>query len=129
MKLVWLALSSLAAAVGASAACPPAEWILGSFASGYWIVDHTDDSWSRYLTFLHVPKAAWPAEYAATDIHLYAFANTSNPTTFVMNHTIPKTGFHLLFESDLTGEWVHNPYPTLTPAGFDPHTAKVNLST
>ena len=128
-RKMLLVLSPFLATAATAVACPPHQWILETFASGFWVVDHTDQSWSRYLEFLQVPKAAWPAEFHATDMHQYAFADTADPHTFVMNHTIPKTGFHLLFESDITGKWVHNPYPTVTPAGFDPHTAKVNLST
>merc|ERR1712232_97951 len=45
----------------------------------------------------------------------------------IMNHTIPLTNFHLLYEANLTGVWDKNPYPQVTPAGLDPK-ARVNLT-
>lgn len=105
--------------------CPNKHWVLGSFGSGHWILDHTDDNWAWYMEFLGVNRSVWPDEFNASDIHQYVFTENG---TFIMNHTIPKTGFHLLFQAGLLGKWEKNPYPTITPGGFDNHSAKVNLS-
>lgn len=106
--------------------CPPREWLLDAWGTGHWILDHTDQAtWSWYMDFLEVPEASRPDEYNCSDIHQYIFTEK----TFAMNHTIPHTNFSLQFESGTEGEWVKNPYPALTPAGFDPRVAKVNLTT
>jgi hypothetical protein len=108
-----------------TAACPPEAWVKADFGSGHWILDHTDKSWEMYMEFLHVPPSAWSDEFNCSDIHQYIFTDRD---TFVMNHTIPKTHFHLLFEAGTIGKWEKNPYPAPTPAGFDPAVAKVNLT-
>jgi len=104
--------------------CPPKQWILEEFGTGHWILDHTADNWGWYMEFLNVSKATWPDEFNCSDIHQYTFKEDG---TYVMNHTIPKTGFHLLFEAHANGQWEKNPYPAVTPSGFDNHTA-ANLS-
>jgi len=110
------------------AKCPPKEWITQSFGHGHWIVNDTDPtSWAWYMEFLNVKKEDWPAEFHATDMHQYIFWTNSSGLFYIMNHTIPASGFHLLFEADANGQWRPNPYPVLTPAGFDPHSAKVDL--
>merc|ERR1712070_155024 len=73
--------------------------------------------------FLGVGKDQWHNEFFASDVWQYAFYDK----TFMMNHTIPMAHFHLLYEASLSGEWEKNPYPYVTPAGFDKH-ASVNLS-
>jgi len=108
----------------APADCPGLPWIKESLSTGAFILNYTDDTWGAYMNFLHVDKAHWYDEFHASDIWQYVFYDNS----FIMNHTIPKAGFHLLYEASLSGEWEKNPYPYVTPAGFDPH-AKVNLST
>jgi hypothetical protein len=79
------------------------------------------------MEFLDVDKKAWPAEFHATDMHQYIFFSNATGLFYIMNHTIPATNFHLLFEADSNGKWMPNPYPVLTPAGFDPSSAKVDL--
>eukprot|EP00415_Alexandrium_ostenfeldii_P001237 UN1237 len=105
-------------------ACPPRKWVLEEFSKGHWILDHTDAAWGWYMDFLNVSKESWPDEFNCSDIHQYSFKEDG---TYVMNHTIPKTGFHLIFKAHATDEWEKNPYPSVTPAGFDKHAA-VNLS-
>merc|ERR1719247_2511929 len=113
---------------GPADACPSKEWIHQDFGHGHWIINSTDpDTWAWYMEFLNVDKKSWPAEFHATDMHQYVFWENSSGTFYQMNHTIPASGFHLLFEADANGQWRKNPYPVLTPAGFDPHSAKVDL--
>lgn len=115
-----------AAAVATSITCPSKAWVLEDFGSGHWILDHTDEeTWSWYMDLLRVPESARPAEYHCSDIHQYVFSDT----TFIMNHTIPLTNFSLRFEASTLGVWEKNPYPQLTPAGFDPRVAKANTTT
>jgi len=104
--------------------CPPLKWIKESLSTGAFILNYTDESWGAYMNFLHVDKVHWHDEFFASDIWQYVFYDN----TFVMNHTIPKASFHLLYEAGLSGKWEKNPYPFVTPAGFDKHAA-VNLST
>jgi hypothetical protein len=104
--------------------CPPFNWIKQGLSSGAFILNYTDESWGAYMKFLNVKPAEWPNEFHASDIWQYAFYDKS----FIMNHTIPMAKFHLLYEASLTGQWEKNPYPYVTPAGFDKHAA-VNLST
>lgn len=99
--------------------CPPLNWIKQDFGTGHWILNYSDQSWGAYMVFLGVDKVHWADEFNASDIHQYAFFDE----TFIMNHTIPLTNFHLLFEASLSGEWEKNPYPQVTPAGLDPHAA------
>lgn len=101
-------------------ACPPLEWIKKDFGTGHWILNYTDNSWGAYMTFLGVDKSHWSEEFNASDIHQYVFYDT----TFIMNHTIPVTDFHLLFEGALGKAWSKNQYPTVTPAGMDPKAAQ-----
>lgn len=105
------------------AECPPLRWIKQDFGTGHWILNYTDDSWGAYMTFLGVNRSHWADEFNASDIHQYVFYDT----TFIMNHSIPLTHFHLLYEAGLSGKWEKNPYPQVTPAGLDPHAA-VKLS-
>jgi hypothetical protein len=108
--------------------CPPKPWILETFGNGHWIINNTDPvSWAWYLEFLNVSKDAYDAEFHATDMHQYIFWTNASGMFYIMNHTIPSSGFHLLFEADANGVWRKNPYPVLTPAGFDPSSAKVDL--
>lgn len=100
--------------------CPPLDWIKKDFSAGHWILNYTDDSWEAYMNFLGVDKAHWNDEFNASDIHQYVFYDNS----FIMNHTIPLTNFHLLFEAPLGKEWTKNKYPTVTPAGMDPKAAQ-----
>lgn len=109
------------------AQCGPAEWHLGVFGSGSWILDHTEDNWMAYMRFLNVSKEALPFEFNSTDIHQYIFDLPSNK--FVMNHTIPGADFSLLFNASLSWEWEHNPYPAPTPSGFDPNISAANFTT
>jgi len=104
--------------------CAPLNWIKQDFGTGHWILNYTDDSWGAYMLFLGVDRSHWPDEFHTSDIHQYAFYDK----TFIMNHTIPLSNFHLLYEAGLEGKWEHNPYPQVTPAGLDPHSA-VNLTT
>jgi len=104
--------------------CPPLKWIKQSMSEGAFILNYTDDSWGAYMDFLQVDKSHWYDEFHASDIWQYAFYDN----TFIMNHTIPKTNFHLLYETSLKGDWVKNPYPCVTPAGFDPKAGHVKLS-
>jgi len=104
--------------------CPPLKWIKQSMSEGAFILNYTDDSWGSYMKFLHVDQSHWDDEFHASDIWQYVFYDN----TFIMNHTIPKANFHLLYETPLNGEWVKNPYPYVTPAGFDPKAGKVALS-
>jgi hypothetical protein len=104
--------------------CPPLNWIKKDLSSGAFIVNYTDKSWGAYMKFLNVAPDQWANEFNASDIWQYAFQET----TFVMNHTIPGANFHLLYEASLENKWEHNPYPYVTPAGFDRHVS-VNLST
>ncbi|CAE8712259.1 unnamed protein product, partial [Polarella glacialis] len=97
--------------------CAPLNWIKQDFGTGHWILNYTDSSWGEYMTFLGVDRSHWPEEFAASDIHQYAFFEK----TFIMNHTIPLTNFHLLFEVGTENKWEKNPYPQVTPAGLDPH--------
>jgi hypothetical protein len=106
--------------------CGPKEWHLGVFGSGYWILDHTEDNWAAYMKFLNVSADAWDDEFNSSDIHQYIFDLEKNE--FVMNHTIPASGFSLLFNASLSNEWEENPYPAPTPAGFDPNIS-TNFST
>lgn len=116
------------AAAAAAATCPPKPWIYNSLAGGHWIINSTDpESWGWYMEFLNVNKKDWPAEFHATDMHQYIFFTNASGIFYIMNHTIPSSGFHLLFEADSNGQWRPNPYPVLTPAGFDPSSAKVDL--
>lgn len=110
-----------------ASSCPPRTWVSEELGSGSWIINETDSSWSWYMEFLKINKSAWPAEFHASDIHRYSFWQNASGLFYIMNHTIPASGFHLLFEANSNGEWMKNPYPVLTPAGFDPHGAKVNL--
>lgn len=104
--------------------CPPLKWIKMGLSSGAFILNYTDESWGAYMKFLNVAPDKWPDEFNASDIWQYVFYDDS----FIMNHTIPKAGFHLLYEASLSGKWEKNPYPYVTPSGFDKHVA-VNLST
>jgi len=104
--------------------CPPLSWIKAGFSSGAFILNYTDTTWGAYMKFLNVKPDQWPNEFNASDIWQYVFYDE----TFIMNHTIPKANFHLLYEASLSGRWEKNPYPYVTPAGFDPKVA-VNLST
>lgn len=72
-------------------------------------------------------RSAWPAEFHATDMHQYIFWTNDTGLFYIMNHTIPGNGFHLLFEAGSNNKWMKNPYPVLTPAGFDPNSSKVDL--
>jgi len=101
-------------------ACPPLEWIKKDFGTGHWILNYTDKSWDAYMLFLGVDKSHWNDEFNASDIHQYVFYDT----TFIMNHTIPLTNFHLLYEAPLGKQWTKNQYPTVTPAGMDPKAAQ-----
>jgi len=104
--------------------CPPLKWIKESMSTGAFILNYTDDSWGAYMNFLHVDKSHWDDEFHASDIWQYVFYDK----TFIMNHTIPKANFHLLYEAGTEGTWEKNPYPYVTPAGFDPKAGSVNLS-
>lgn len=106
----------------AKAECPPLKWIKESF-SGAFILNYTDDTWGAYMTFLGVSKELWPTEFNASDIWQYTFFDNS----FMMNHTIPAAKFHLKYEASLNRVWEKNPYPYVTPAGFDKN-ASVDLS-
>jgi len=101
-------------------ACPPLEWIKKDFGSGHWILNYTDRSWTAYMKFLGVDSSHWSQEFNTSDIHQYVFFDD----TFIMNHTIPLTKFHLLFEAPLTRKWNKNKYPAVTPAGMDPKAAQ-----
>jgi hypothetical protein len=103
--------------------CPPLKWIKQGMSSGTWILNYTDLTWGAYMNFLGVDQAHWNDEFNASDIWQYSFYDE----TFIMNHTIPMVGFHLLYEASLKGVWEKNPYPYVTPAGFDKHAA-VDLS-
>lgn len=117
-----------ASAPQAAATCPSRQWILEALSHGHWIINETDaTSWAWYMEFLKVNKKEWPAEFDATDMHQYSFWTNSSGIFYIMNHTIPASGFHLLFEAGSNGKWQKNPYPVLTPAGFDPSSAKVDL--
>jgi hypothetical protein len=108
--------------------CPPKDWLLQALGGGHWIINTTDEtSWAWYMEFLDVKKKDWPAEFHATDMHQYIWWTNSSGLFYIMNHTIPATGFHLLFEADAMGIWRPNPYPVLTPAGYDPASSKVDL--
>jgi len=104
--------------------CAPLKWIKESMSTGAFILNYTDQSWGAYMNFLHVDKSHWDDEFHASDIWQYVFYED----TFIMNHTIPKANFHLLYETSLKGDWVKNPYPYVTPAGFDPKAGSVKLS-
>lgn len=103
--------------------CPPLKWIKQGFNVGAFIINYTDDSWGAYMEFLGVRKELWPTEFNASDIWQYTFFDT----TYMMNHTIPASKFHVKFEVNTTGVWEKNPYPYVTPAGFDKN-ASVDLS-
>jgi len=104
--------------------CAPLNWIKHDMGSGHWILNYTDTSWGKYLTFLGMDKSHFPEEFNASDIHQYDFFDR----TFIMNHTIPSINFHLLYEASLEDRWEKNPYPHVTPSGLDPN-ASVDLTT
>jgi len=107
--------------------CGPKEWHLGVFGSGYWILDHTDETWKMYMEFLNVSADQYDNEFNSSDIHQYTFDLDKN--LFIMNHTIPASGFNLLFQTNMSWEWNDNPYPAPTPAGFDPDISAANFTT
>lgn len=109
--------------------CGPKEWHLGVFGSGYWILDHTEDSWIAYMKFLNVSPDQYDNEFNSSDIHQYAFDLDKDPNLFIMNHTIPASGFNLKFQTKMNWEWNDNPYPAPTPAGFDPNISAANFTT
>lgn len=112
------------AARPATPECPPLHWVKQEFGSGHWILNYTDKTWEPYMIFLGLPKSDWYNEFHTSDVHQYAMYEN----TFIMNHTIPLTHFHVLFEAGLTGKWEKNPYPAPTPQGLDPSKVKVNLT-
>jgi len=107
--------------------CGPKEWHLGVFGSGYWILDHTEDNWGMYMNFLNVTADEWDDEFNSSDIHQYSFDLEKD--IFIMNHTIPASGFNLLFKTSMGWDWNTNPYPAPTPAGFDPDISAANFTT
>lgn len=106
--------------------CTSAEWHLGIFGSGSWVLDHTEDNWMSYMNFLNVSQEALPSEFNSTDIHQYIFDLEKN--VFIMNHTIPDAGFSLNFSAGLSWEWEPNAYPAPTPQGFDPDIQAANFT-
>lgn len=111
--------------------CPSKEWILQMYSGGHWILDYTDSSWDAYMKFLGLVESAWPTERNTSDIHEYHMDKDGK--FFVMNHTIPLSNFHLLFKAELgtpssKPEWKQTPYMMPTPAGFNPHPLKYNMT-
>jgi len=111
--------------------CPPKEWILQMYSGGHWILDYTDSSWDAYMQFLGLAESAWPIERNTSDIHEYYISKDGS--YFVMNHTIPASKFHLLFKAELGTSseppaWSRTPYMMPTPAGFNPHPLKYNMT-
>lgn len=98
---------------------------------GHWILDYTDSSWDAYMEFLGLDKSAWDIERHTSDIHEYLFAEDGS--SYVMNHTIPLQDFHLTFKTEIgtpqhKPDWQPTPYAVPTPAGFDPHPLKLNMT-
>jgi len=111
--------------------CPPKEWMLQMYNRGHWILDYTDSSWDAYMEFLGLDKGAWPTERNTSDIHEYFFAEDGS--SYVMNHTIPLSDFHLMFKTEVgtaqhKPEWSWTPYLDPTPAGFNPDPLKLNMT-
>merc|ERR1712045_272211 len=69
------------------------------------------------MEFLNISKEALPDEFNSTDFHQYIFDLDKN--MFFMNHIIPASNFSLKFNASLSFDWEPNPYPTVTPSGFD----------
>jgi len=111
--------------------CPPKEWVLEMYAGGSWILDRTDSSWDAYMGWLGLDPAAWPTERHTSDIHEYSMAPDGK--SYVLNHTIPLSKFHLVFKTELGSAasppaWTATPYKAPTPSGFNPHPLKMNMS-
>jgi hypothetical protein len=101
------------------------------YSGGHWILDYTDGSWDPYMEFLGLQNSAWPTERNTSDMHEYWM--DKDGAYYVMNHTIPASNFHLTFRTPLgtaahKPEWEPSPYTMPTPAGFNPHPLKFNMT-
>jgi len=119
------------APVKEASSCPSKEWVLQMYNGGSWILDYTDTSWDAYMEFLGLAKSAWPTERHTSDIHEYVMA--ADGKSYVMNHSIPLSKFHLFFKAQLGTEadkpdWTPTPYVVPTPSGFNPHPLKYNMT-